>query len=114
LADGAVRREEIYIAELRKLTDGQRVGEIAPGKRVARAAAVSPDGQRAAIAVGNDEPQILIVKIPEMEEVARVGPFRTAPRALEFSHSGKLLAVSNRDTSIVVYDLDHFAAADRN
>jgi WD40 repeat protein len=69
------------------------------------AAVFSPDSRRAAIAVGKVKPRVAIVTIPEMTEIARIDDLRSAPRALEFSNSGKLLAVSNGDTSIVVYDL---------
>jgi WD40 repeat protein len=98
-------RKTIHRAELRQLSDGKLIGELDREDGGESAAAFSPDSRRAAITVGKDHPRVVIVKIPEMTEVGQIDGFRESPRALEFSHSGKLLAVSSGDTSVVVYDL---------
>jgi hypothetical protein len=58
------------------------------------------------LALDEGDPRIVIVKIPELTEIGRIDGLRFAPRALRFSHSGKLLAASARDTSVVIYDLE--------
>jgi len=69
-------------------------------------ATFSHDGRQAAITIGDDEPRVLILSVPELKEVARIVGMRGRPRAVEFSPSGKRLAVSNADTTVVVYDLE--------
>jgi WD40 repeat protein len=109
-ADGKTTREPIHRVQLRTLSDGKLVREMSREDGGWSAAAFSPDSRRAAIAVGKEKPRVAIVTIPEMQEIGRLDGLRSAPRALEFSHSGKLLAVSNGDTSIVVYDVDKLLA----
>ena len=104
-ADGKTTRQAVHGAQLRTLSDGKLAGAMRREDGGWSAAAFSPDSRRAAIAVGKEKPRVAIVKIPELTEIARIDDLRSGPRALEFSNSGKLLAVSNGDTSIVVYDL---------
>jgi WD40 repeat protein len=99
-------RKTIHRAELRQLSDGKLVGELNREDGGEAAAAFSPDGRHAAITVGKVDPRVVVVKIPDMTEVARIDGFRELLQALEFSNSGKLLAVSNGDTSVVVYDVE--------
>jgi WD40 repeat protein/beta-lactamase regulating signal transducer with metallopeptidase domain len=108
--DGKTTREAIQRTELRRLSSGELLAEMDredgawPG-----AAAFSPDGRRAAITVGKEEARVVIVSVPELTEISRIDGFRAQPRALEFSHSGKLLAVANGDSSVVVYDLENLS-----
>jgi WD40 repeat protein len=94
------------------LSDGKLVGELDREDGGKSAAAFSPDSRRAAITVGESDPSVVVVNIPEMTEIARIDGFRELPHALEFSHSGKLLAVSNGNTSVVVYDRDTLPTSD--
>ena len=105
-ADGKQARKTIHRAELRQLSDGKLVGELDREDGGKSAAAFSPDSRRAAITVGESDPRVVVVKVPEMTEIARIDGLRELPHALEFSRSGKLLAVSHGDTSVVVYDVD--------
>ena len=69
-------------------------------------AAFSPDGRQAAITIDDDHPRVLILSVPELKELGRIEGLRGRASAVEFSRSGKRLAVSNADTTIVVYDLE--------
>jgi WD40 repeat protein len=111
LADGKKTRPAIHRAELRNLADGKLVGELDREDGGWARAAFSPDGRRLAIPIGSAKPRVVIVEVPRMTEITRIEDFRASPRAFEFSNSGKLLAVSNSDTSVVVYDLDKLPAA---
>jgi WD40 repeat protein len=95
-----------YSVELRKLVDGELVAAIDAGRGGSAAAAFSHDGRKAAISVGNDDPAVLILSVPELNELARIEGLPGRANAVEFSRSGKRLAVSNADTTIVVYDLE--------
>jgi WD40 repeat protein len=108
-ADGKTTRQAIHRVQLRTLSDGKLVREMSREDGGWSATAFSPDGRQAAIAVGKEKPRVAIVEIPKMTEIARIDGLRSGPRALEFSRSGQRLAVSNADTTIVVYDLEKLA-----
>lgn len=105
LADGTIRHETVYSAELRTLADGELIAKMDREDGGSASAAFSPDGRTAAINVGSENARVVVVTIPEMTPIMRIDHLKRSPPALAFSNSGKLLAVSNRDTSIVVYDL---------
>ncbi|MEX2142263.1 MAG: M56 family metallopeptidase [Pirellulales bacterium] len=113
LADGKTTRPAIHRAELRNLAEGKLVGALDRDDGGWARAAFSPDSRRLAIPIGRAEPRVVIVEVPRMTEIARIEEFRAPPRAFEFSHSAKLLAVSNGDTSVVVYDLDKLPGRDK-
>ncbi|MEX2139112.1 MAG: M56 family metallopeptidase [Pirellulales bacterium] len=95
-----------HLVQLRKLTDGELLAEKTlpePGDAVAT---FSPDGRLAAIASGHENPHVLIVSVPEFEELGRIEGLSGGASAVEFSRSGKRLAVANADTTIVLYDLE--------
>jgi WD40 repeat protein len=98
-----VRQQSV---ELRQLSDGKLVSTIAVDEGGSAAAVFSDDGRRAAICVGHKAPRVLVLSVPELKEIARIGELAGRPQAVAFSHSGKMLAVSNSDTTVVVYDLE--------
>jgi len=102
---------DAYQLELRTLGDGKVIKEInLPHSRFG-IVAFSHDSRRAAIVAGRDSnSKILLLSIPELKEIGRINGLRGNPRTVEFSHSGKQLAVSNADTSIVLYDLEKHPA----
>jgi WD40 repeat protein len=102
----AATHEWTPLVQLHKLADGELVAEKKLSEPSLQLAAVSPDGRRAAIAFGHEHPQVLIVSVPEFEEVGRIEGLSGPASAVEFSRSGKRLAISNADTTIVVYDLE--------
>jgi WD40 repeat protein len=101
----AFSAEKNHMVELRKFTDGELVAEMKLPEGGIGVAAFSADGRQAAITIGDDDPRVLILKVPELKEIARLEGLRGRARAVEFSRSGKRLAVSNPDTTILVYDL---------
>jgi len=111
LAGGGVAfsAEKDYLVELRKLADGELVTELLLSAGGGGEATFSPDGRRAAIAIGNDAAVVFVLSVPELQEVARIEGLHGQPRAIQLSHSGKRLSVSNADTTITVYDLDKLA-----
>jgi WD40 repeat protein len=98
-----------YSVELRKLVDGELVAAIDAGHGGSAAAAFSHDGRKAAISVGHDDARVLILSVPELKELARIEGLRGRANAVEFSRSGKRLAVADADTTVLVYDLEKLA-----
>jgi WD40 repeat protein len=95
-----------HLVHLRALADGKLVSETKLPEGGIGVAAFSPDSRRVAITIDDDNPRVLILQVPELKEVARIEGLRGRAGAIEFSRSGKLLAVADADTSIVVYDLE--------
>jgi WD40 repeat protein len=108
LADGRTvfTRERDHLVHLRKLDNGELVAELKLPDGGAGVAAFSPDGRRVAITINDTNPRVAILSVPELKEIARIEGLPGRAHAVEFSHSGKLLAVSNADTTVVVYDLE--------
>jgi WD40 repeat protein/beta-lactamase regulating signal transducer with metallopeptidase domain len=107
LPDGSSRQKppKNHPVELRSLADGKTITRIEPAGRWANAVAFSPDGSRVAMAVIDDPPRITLNSVPDLTEVGRIElPSRTD--AIEFSHSGKLLAASFTDSTVLVWDLE--------
>ncbi len=94
--------------ELRSLTDGKPVVRVEVDGGNSGPVAFSPDGQLVAVTTIDDHPHIELRKTPDLSEVARID-LPTRAHAVEFSHSGKLLAVSVADSTVLVWDLDHLA-----
>ncbi|MEX2139114.1 MAG: WD40 repeat domain-containing protein [Pirellulales bacterium] len=94
-----------HVIELRKLNDGKLIAELKLPEGGIGAAAFSQDSGQVAITIGDDNPRVLILSVPELKEIARIEGLRGRARAVEFSISSKRLAVSNADTTILVYDL---------
>ena len=92
--------------ELRSLADGKSVARVEVDGGNSGPVAFSPDGRLVAVSVIDDHPRIELRKTPDLSEVARIDlPSRS--NAVEFSHSGKLLAASVADSTVLVWDLDH-------
>ncbi|MEX2139115.1 MAG: WD40 repeat domain-containing protein [Pirellulales bacterium] len=106
LAGGKTWREVIPRAELRNLSDGTLVAEIErEDHSFTEGAAFSADNGLVAFTVGKEQRSVVVMKMPDLTEIGRIEGFSVAPFAIEFSHSGKLLAVAKEDTSVVVYNL---------
>jgi WD40 repeat protein len=104
-------REVVSRAELRSLDDGALVAEVTrDDQSYGEGAAFSPDSRLVAFTVGIDPRSVAVKKVPDLSDVARIEGFDVAPFCLEFSHTGRLLAVSDEDTSVVVYDLEKLGA----
>jgi WD40 repeat protein len=101
-----ITASKTHLVELRDLSDGQvlRQNELTEG--LPGVIALPPDGTRAAICVRGDRSRVVILRVPELDQVAEVECALGLPQAVEFSHSGKLLAVSLADTTVAVLDLD--------
>jgi WD40 repeat protein len=100
----AFSAEKNHMVQLRKLADGALVAELTLPEGGIGAAAFSHDSRQVAITIGDDNPRVLILSVPELTEIARIEGLRGRARAVEFSRSGKRLAVSNADTTILVYE----------
>jgi WD40 repeat protein len=98
-----------HLVHLRKLADGELVAEMKLPDGGVGVAAFSADSRQAAITIGDDNPRVLILSVPELKEIARIEGLRGRASAVEFSRSGKRLAVSNADTTIMVYDLKNLS-----
>jgi WD40 repeat protein/beta-lactamase regulating signal transducer with metallopeptidase domain len=94
-----------FLVQLRNLADGELVAEKTLPELGVGVAAFSPDSRQAAITAGGENASVLIVSVPEFEEIARIEGLGGGAHAVEFSRSGKRLAVANVDTTILVYDL---------
>jgi WD40 repeat protein len=101
-----------HSVEMRSLSDGKLIAQFDMAGSGAGPMMFSPDGTIVAISE-IDDPRIELRKIPDLAEVARID-LPSRPHALEFSHSGKLLAVSVADSTILVLDLDRPAQQPKN
>jgi WD40 repeat protein len=102
--------EKEYLVELRKLADGKLVAEVVLTAGGGGEATFSADGKKAAIAIGNEAAVVFVLSVPELQELARIEGLGRAG-GIQLSRSGKLLAVSNADTTITVYDLDKLGSS---
>ncbi|HEV2971383.1 MAG TPA: M56 family metallopeptidase, partial [Pirellulales bacterium] len=103
---GATLAKSVPI-ELRSFVDGSVLKKLdLPGRGVGPVA-FSPDGHLAAVTVGGyeDQARVELLKIPDLSQVKHID-LPSAAHAIEFSHSGKLLAVSIADSTVLVWDLD--------
>ena len=103
--------ERVNVAETHPValvgqTDGKTIKQIdVAGRGGVGTVSFSPDARLAAISVIDDPPRIELRRIPDLSEVTRIDlPSRA--HAVEFSHSGKLLAASLSDTTVLVWELD--------
>jgi WD40 repeat protein len=92
--------------QLRSLSDGKIVTQLDLPGQWADAIAFAPDSRTIAMAVIDDPFRIELRRIPDLSVVARIELLSRA-WAVEFSHSGKLLAASLSDSTVLVWDLDH-------
>ena len=90
---------------LTSLVDGELVKEITLEGRSGGPVALSPDGRYGAIGICDEEPCIALTNVPDLTEIRRLGDLGGKPRAIEFSHSGKLLAASIEGGSVLVWDV---------
>jgi WD40 repeat protein/beta-lactamase regulating signal transducer with metallopeptidase domain len=107
LPDGSSRNVwKSHPVELRSLPDGNAVTKLQLPGEWSDCIAFSPDSRTVAMAIIDDPFRIELRRIPDLSEVTRIDlPSRA--HAVEFSHSGKLLAVSLFDSTVLVWDLDH-------
>jgi WD40 repeat protein len=109
-----ITAERDHLVHLRKLADGTLITETKlPGGGIGEAA-FSPDSRRTAITIADDNPRVLILSVPELKEIASIAGLRGRANALEFSRSGKRLAVTDADTTVLVYDLEKLSKKDRD
>jgi WD40 repeat protein len=101
-----ITAERNHLVHLRKLADGKLVAEITLPEGGVGEAAFSPDSRLVAITIAGDKPCALILSVPELKEVALIEGLRGRAHAVEFSRSGKRLAVADADTTVLVYDLE--------
>jgi WD40 repeat protein len=92
--------------ELRSLPDGKLVTKLDLPGTWDDVIEFSPDSSLVAMAVIADRYRIELRKIPDLSEVARI-ELPSRAWAVEFSHSGKLLATSISDSTVLIWDLDH-------
>jgi WD40 repeat protein len=105
---GRINRNSQLI-ELRSLADGKTITKTeVPGRGLGRPA-FSPNGELVAIPVIDEPPRIELRRVPDLSEVGRIElpSMASRSRVVEFSHSGKLLAVPTADSNVLVWDLDH-------
>ena len=92
--------------ELRSLPDGKLATKLDLPGTWDDVIEFSPDCSLVALAVIDDHHRIELRKVPDLSEVARI-ELPSRAWAVEFSHSGKLLAASISDSTVLVWDLDH-------
>src|SRR5262249_54166339 len=94
--------------ELHSLEDGQVVQSIELSEGFAGPVAFSPDSRTCATVVLGDQPHIEVRTIPDLSEIGQIKlPSRAL--ALEFSESGRLLAASLTDSTVLIWKLDEIA-----
>jgi WD40 repeat protein/beta-lactamase regulating signal transducer with metallopeptidase domain len=92
--------------ELRSLPDGKIVTKLDLPGTWDDVMTFSPDSSLVALMVVDGHCRIELRKIPDLSEFARI-ELPSRAWALEFSHSGKLLAASDSNSTVLVWDLDH-------
>ncbi len=107
---GGQREAEKHAVELRTLADGKMLTHIDVDGPGAGPMAFSPDGRLAAIVAIGEKNRIELRKIPELSEIARI-ELPSRAWGVEFSHSGKLLAVSVADSTVLVWDVENASSA---
>jgi WD40 repeat protein len=101
------RQAKKHPVELRHLADGKLVKQIDVDGGGAGPVAFAPDTRLVAATVVDERNRIELRKVPDLSEVARI-ELPSRAYAVEFSHSGKLLAASLSDSTVLVWDLEHF------
>ncbi len=107
---GGQREAEKHAVELRTVADGKILAHIDVDGPGAGPMAFSPDGHLAAIVAIGERNRIELRKIPELSEIARI-ELPSRAWGVEFSHSGKLLAVSVADSTVLVWDVENASSA---
>lgn len=110
LPDGGVRSApaEEQVVCVRQLSDGAELHQFSlPGKS-AGPVAVSHDGKLLAASVRESGGPIRVYAMDSGEQVAEIKGFAGAPRALEFSYDGRLLASSLSNTTVLLWDWRQF------
>jgi WD40 repeat protein len=108
LPDGRVSSQPAttHPVELWSLEDNKILSRYESAGSFADRVAFSRDGSRVAMAVVGDRPRVEIRTVPEL---ADAGQFDLPSRAggVEYSASGKLLATSIADGTVLIWDLEH-------
>ena len=104
--------EKNHIIALRRLDTGETVKEIALPEGGAGPVAFSADGSRFAIGVGEVyvgtaemNPSIRIFETSSGSELGQIDGLGSAPRCLEFSRDGKLIATGLHNCTAIIWDL---------
>jgi len=95
-----------HSVELRNLADGAVVAKLDMDGQGSGPSAFSPDGRLVALTSVDKQCRCELRKVPGLEQ-ASVIDLPSRPSAVEFSRSGKLLATSVADGTILVWELDH-------
>ena len=88
------------------LVDGKVVTQLEMDGGGTGPSAFSPDGQMVAVTSVDNQFRCELRKVPDLSQI-NVIDLPSRPSAVEFSHSGKLLATSVANGTILVWDLDH-------
>jgi WD40 repeat protein/beta-lactamase regulating signal transducer with metallopeptidase domain len=111
MPDGTSRNVwKSHPVELRSLPDGNAVTKLQLPGEWSDCIAFSPDSRTVAMAIIDQPYRIELRTIPDLSEVARI-ELPSRAHAVEFSHSGRLLAVSLFDSTVLVWDLEHLPPA---
>jgi WD40 repeat protein len=88
--------------------DGKQIAKVDIKAQWIARAAISSDAQAVAIIVHDHPGRIELRRVPDLSEIGKIEPPSSAS-AVEFSHSGKLLAASLADSTILVWKIDRLA-----
>ncbi|MES1213154.1 MAG: WD40 repeat domain-containing protein, partial [Singulisphaera sp.] len=92
-----------HTASLIRTADGGIEREVSLPGRYGNAVAISKDGRLAAVGFGDVEPEVRVLSLPELKEIARLTGCASQAKALAFHPSGESLAISTADTSVLVW-----------
>jgi WD40 repeat protein len=95
-----------FPVELWSVEDEKVVSRCEPAGICAEHVTFSQDGSRVAIAIGGDQPRVEFRTVPDLADAGQL-ELPSHAGALEFSASGKLLATSVADGTVLVWDLEH-------
>ncbi|HEY4312298.1 MAG TPA: WD40 repeat domain-containing protein [Pirellulales bacterium] len=91
---------------LTNIADGKVVGRASLPGRHGGPVAFSNDGRLAAVGSYEEDPYVQILSVPDLKELAKLSGLTSRPHAVEFSRSGKSLAVSTAGGSILLWQLE--------
>ena len=96
---------ETFTIEILPVQNTAHRSSLLPSSQQSRAVAVNQFGH---VAVGHNDGHVSIRYVAEMETVLNtLSPSRCFIRCLQYSPSGRLLAVGSTDGSVTIYDADH-------
>jgi WD40 repeat protein len=98
---------------LRRVTDGATVREIPLEGSTRGPIAFSPDGQRLAVATGEEHEDVRIYDPSTGEETGGLEGLGSRVRAIAFSRDNALLATSHHNGTVLIWDLARAAKLDR-